>query len=1204
MKPTVFINYRREDAASEAARIRDAIETRLGKASAFMDVRDIKPGAVWPKEIIDALNHATVVIAVIGTKWLAVKNEHERRRIDLPEDWVRQELETAIVSEKKLIPIYVQGASPLSKVALLECIQAICDCQKVSIREESWESDIQLLLDALPSQRPEKEPSLAVTATHSQEELKLRKRFLDQIEKDISERLESSVHVARFMDLGIVHDPSAVGTLWGYRNPSNKKEYPDLDTAFDEAKKRLLVLGQPGSGKTTALLYLARKLIAKARESEQEPMPFFVNLSKFNRLVRRSYEPGPKSDDYRFQDWLAEELAQVPGINLKVATKWIQTGQIAALLDGLDEFNDDHRPELATLINETFLRRFPEMVVVVASRSNDYGLLRETENSLKLGEAVELQPLTPQQIDQYLVKADANGLKDAVRVDPSLQELAKTPLTLSMLTLAYAGLPPEDMPTALSLTDSRERLFKEYVNRRLQREARRRVGKPMDDSRANDVSETCFRYSREQLHRWLGTLAVVLSQRMTTVFSVDRFYSLLMPDDPKAEKSQALRRWSVIFAKALMLVLCSLAIAFPVLPLSVTGMAWGVYILVVIGFAATFTGPDVKHSTFNLHTFGIPAFLVGVNVFSCALNARWESLSLIYSGAFATTVFFIIVNGGLWIANRGATEDPMRRTLIAMITLVVFGLAWWIVGWLRAKDSTSDFIFVALLAIAWTVVGSPSGNHSLILQAARCARDTYLIMSVIWFSNIIGPIGPIHVTLATSLLIVGVFSAWEASLLPLAVSVAVVAMAGFGFGLAGLETGILVMSVLWFGIYVIVEFTSQPEQGYLTRSSRNNWLTRSHGTIHGWLEIHLLSPSVWWFWSLMRCFPLRKQLFFSFCCDVHLLKSSTQGGIEFIHRLVRDYFALRQLLPRIRSLSGPERLDSIRAFGFQGEAAIDPLIEIADSGDDATCAAALEGLSHIPSPTVTRCFERFIDDRRVVVRIALVSCLFRLPDNERDRLLGKMTPLGDGCEALPFCAGTKYFGIREANEFVAKWGEPGLQRLLIRTSEKSFWQNYNIAEGILGILVKVNEARLYPILCEACWAFAIDSYNLQILVDGLTLLGGTDAAPVLIQLLTKYVDKNAKYILEGIAKYPHPEHAKSVLDWLAKKPDASCLPPAIEIIQKMGDDKCILELAKRWSKLRKRIANDDLIKMKATDEWLQQISFTRIVPAFRPEDRQ
>ena len=257
------------------------------------------------------------------------------------------------------------------------------------------------------------------------------------------------------------------------------------------------MLGAPGAGKTTTLLHLARQLIADAKGDPNAPVPLLVNLSRFH-----PDSPAPKffarwrkrrlqreDRDRRLEDWLIRELTQLPGISTEVARKWVEENRIAVFMDGLDEVDDEYRADLVRLLNDTFLRDhpgpvadYPGTVVVVCSRINEYPPLQDTkETRLQLEGAVTLQPLTWEQIEDYLNTAKATGLREALPNDAQLYEMAQTPLTLSMMTLAYGGKAPSDIPANLSLTERRHHLMEAYVASMLQRkEWRDRTDRPFD----------------------------------------------------------------------------------------------------------------------------------------------------------------------------------------------------------------------------------------------------------------------------------------------------------------------------------------------------------------------------------------------------------------------------------------------------------------------------------------------------------------------------------------------------------------------------------------------------------------------------------------------------------------------------------------------------------------------------------------------------
>lgn len=150
MKKWVFVSYRRDDAASDARFISEALLREFGPDAVFMDVFSITAGAVWPQALRVALADAHVVLAIIGKRWLAAGGEGRQPRLEQPGDWVAQELTIALESpDKTVVPVLVEGASPIPAEALPEALRPLSDRQYVPIRRDYAVHDLELLLKPL-----------------------------------------------------------------------------------------------------------------------------------------------------------------------------------------------------------------------------------------------------------------------------------------------------------------------------------------------------------------------------------------------------------------------------------------------------------------------------------------------------------------------------------------------------------------------------------------------------------------------------------------------------------------------------------------------------------------------------------------------------------------------------------------------------------------------------------------------------------------------------------------------------------------------------------------------------------------------------------------------------------------------------------------------------------------------------------------------
>src|SRR5205807_5501482 len=117
-RPLVFISYRRIDSAPAARLLSGDLRAIFGPGSVFIDTNDIHIGTDWPARIDERLQAASVLLVVIGPTWLRVADEAGRRRLDKPDDWVRNEIAYAIDNKLVIIPFLITGASFPDKKAL------------------------------------------------------------------------------------------------------------------------------------------------------------------------------------------------------------------------------------------------------------------------------------------------------------------------------------------------------------------------------------------------------------------------------------------------------------------------------------------------------------------------------------------------------------------------------------------------------------------------------------------------------------------------------------------------------------------------------------------------------------------------------------------------------------------------------------------------------------------------------------------------------------------------------------------------------------------------------------------------------------------------------------------------------------------------------------------------------------------------------
>ena len=107
----IFVSYRRADSADVAGRIYDRLIARFGQSEVFKDVDSIPLGVDFKEYLDNIVSRCKVLLVVIGDKWLGATDSTGQIRLNDPRDFVRIEIEAALMRDIPVIPLLVQGAS-------------------------------------------------------------------------------------------------------------------------------------------------------------------------------------------------------------------------------------------------------------------------------------------------------------------------------------------------------------------------------------------------------------------------------------------------------------------------------------------------------------------------------------------------------------------------------------------------------------------------------------------------------------------------------------------------------------------------------------------------------------------------------------------------------------------------------------------------------------------------------------------------------------------------------------------------------------------------------------------------------------------------------------------------------------------------------------------------------------------------------------
>ncbi|WOD38869.1 NACHT domain-containing protein [Nodosilinea sp. E11] len=299
----------------------------------------------------------------------------------------------------------------------------------------------------------------------------------------------------------------------------------------DDIAGKLLILGTPGAGKTTALLSLAEQLVCGALAKPKTVIPVLFELSTWRK------------DNQSIRDWLIEQLYEQHNGNrrAKLYEQWLDQQVLLPLLDGLDELGFERQQKCTQKLNE-FARQYPKLVV--CCRVKEFA-----QASIKLKElrgAVCLKPLSDEQIQAYL-ETRRSPLWSVIKSSPTLQTflkptaegdpgLLRIPLFVTLAASAYNPQHP---------FRTKADLLNQYVDRQLSPEVR-------ESDRRSNLKKRDWAYTTpelepnwRQIERTLSWLAGQLQQTNTVDILIEQIQPSWL-ESKEARRQYRLVVWLIV----------------------------------------------------------------------------------------------------------------------------------------------------------------------------------------------------------------------------------------------------------------------------------------------------------------------------------------------------------------------------------------------------------------------------------------------------------------------------------------------------------------------------------------------------------------------------------------------------------------------------------------------------------------------------------
>ncbi|MBL8157295.1 MAG: TIR domain-containing protein, partial [Anaerolineae bacterium] len=351
----VFISYARKDAGLGAAPLDEALKPRY---RVWRDIRGIDPTQDFTAEIEKAIKSSRQIVVCITPD------------VERADSFVRREIAYANLMNKPLLIARFADIVPPIMVVNHTWIDFFKGWEAAFVTLCRW-----LGGESIPSANPAPTPvALSDDPYHSYVEVLL-DAVVDQIARSVLSDDIIALHTVSSTD-----DVPAPQHIWSLKTKYQRvdlipqsealalsESYTTLRQIVEDSAcaGRVLLLGEPGAGKTTTLLNFARDAATARLNDPSQPLPFFEYIASWNA-----------AGDVPLGQWLA---AQNPGLSASALQTLIEQGQALLLLDGLDELGsrrpvDPKDPSKGVYDpRERFLKHLPPTGrVILSSRVEEY----------------------------------------------------------------------------------------------------------------------------------------------------------------------------------------------------------------------------------------------------------------------------------------------------------------------------------------------------------------------------------------------------------------------------------------------------------------------------------------------------------------------------------------------------------------------------------------------------------------------------------------------------------------------------------------------------------------------------------------------------------------------------------------------------------------------------------------------------------------